>query len=265
MKTKLLALGILLAGWATAQAQVLNDFESGSPAVTASYGAEFSTIANPSPTGNTTANCGEIKRTSGNWYELVRYATYFNIPANTTRYIHVYTLYTSATVPNLSIRVDANSGNDGTTDIAPVAQYTNAGQWQDLVFEIPGGENGISVTQILFFADASVNVLNSTDSFAYIDQMQINDISTPMLGTGIFEKNAVSVYPNPANSEWHFTTGSTTQIASIQIADLTGKTVMAVKGASNTVTVNATNLSAGIYFAQVNSGNAVQTIKVIKN
>lgn len=49
---------------------VLNNFESGSPAVTTKYGASYTNDANPLPAGlNTTANSGKIGRTSTNWYE----------------------------------------------------------------------------------------------------------------------------------------------------------------------------------------------------
>ncbi|KOS07239.1 hypothetical protein AM493_15240 [Flavobacterium akiainvivens] len=242
------------------QDMMLNDFEEGSPAVTAHYGAEFTIVANPLATGNPSANVGEIKRTSGEWYELIRYAKYFNVPANTTRYIHVLARYTTTTVPNMSIRVDGSATGDGSVDIHPTLEYTNVGQWQDMVFAIPGGENGISVTHILFFADASVGAINNTDSFAYIDQMQINDSAEPVASVLTFEKNAVSAYPNPTNNVWNFTAGSS-EITSIHIADLTGKTVLK----SNSAAVDATGLTSGMYFAQITAGGATQTIKVIKN
>jgi lipocalin len=245
---------------------MLNDFEAGSPTVTASYGAEFAIVDNPLAAGNPTAHVGELKRTSGNWYELIRYSTYFNIPANTTRYIHMLVKYTSATVPNLSIRIDANSGNDGTTNIDPTVPYTNVGGWQDMVFEIPGGATGISVTQMLFFADASVNVLNNTDSFAYIDQMEINDNPTPaavVSAESFARNNTVMAYPNPTQGVWNFT-ATNDVISSVEVIDVTGKTVAATNSAAAEVTVDASGLSKGIYFAKITSGAAVQTVKIIK-
>ncbi|MES2485255.1 MAG: T9SS type A sorting domain-containing protein [Bacteroidota bacterium] len=245
---------------------MLNDFETGSPTVTASYGAEFNIVANPLTTGNATANVGQIKRTTGNWYELVRYTTYFNIPANTTRYIHVLARYTSAIVPNMSIRIDANSGNDGTTDIHPSVDYTNVGGWQDMVFAIPGGENGISVTQIVFLADSSFDVLNSTDSFAYIDEMMINDEEdpAPTASTAVFaNNNSIVAYPNPSQNVWNFAS-SVNNITSIQITDMLGKTVISQNLEMQNATVDASGLSKGIYFAKVSTGNATQIIKIIK-
>jgi Secretion system C-terminal sorting domain len=243
------------------QDMMLNDFEAGSPEVMAYYGAEFAIVANPLTTGNSSPNVGEIKRTSDAWYELIRFAKFFNVPTNTTRYIHVLVKYTSTNVPNISIRVDGGAeGNDGSTDIHPTMDYTAVGQWQDMVFAIPGGENGVTVTHILFFADASVNTLNNTDSFAYIDQMQINDIAEPVAATNTFERNTLTVYPNPTAAYWNFE-GTGNNPVAVEITDITGKTVLA----SNTAAVNATGLANGVYFAKITSGATIQTIKVIKN
>lgn len=272
MKTKLLNLGILsltifMSAVTYGQDITLNDFESGSPVVTASYGAEYANVANPLTAGNPTANCGQIKRTSGNWYELIRFDTSFNVPANTSKYIHLMVMYTSAVVPNISIRVDAAADNDGSVDIHPTNNYTNSGAWQDLVFKIDGGTSGITPTQILFFADSSVNVLNSTDSFAYIDQMVLNNTETPdALKTDAFQlNNTVTIYPNPTNALWNFTSANSINFSSVQIIDITGKTVLSKDITSQNITVDASNLSAGMYVAKITSGNAVQTFKVIKN
>ena len=245
---------------------MLNDFEPSSPVVTASYGAEFANVPNPLAKGNPTANVGEIKRTGTNWYELIRFGTYFNIPANKTRYIHVLAKYTSATVPNMSLRVDAKADNDGNVEIHPTAEYTSVGKWQDMVFAIPGGETGMSATQIVFFADTSVNVLNNTDSFAYIDEIMINDTetATDLKTNGFEQNNAVMVYPNPAKDSWNFESADGSIFSSIQITDILGKTVMTRKAVSGKVNINASDLSKGMYFATVTSGAAVQTFKVIK-
>lgn len=238
---------------------MLNDFEAGSPEVSAHYGAEFAVVANPLTTGNPSPNVGQIKRTGANWYELIRYAKYFNVPANTTRYIHAWVRYTATTVPNISIRVDGNATSDGSVDIHPTADYTAVGEWQDLVFAIPGGENGVSVTHIIILADSSVNVLNNTDSFAYIDQMQINGNPEPTASIAGFEKNAFTVYPNPTTGFWNFESVNH-EPATIEITDLTGKTVLV----SQHTTVDATGLSNGVYFARIASGNGVQVVKLIK-
>jgi hypothetical protein len=51
----------------------------------------------------------------------------------------------------------------------------------------------------------------------------------------------------------------------VQVSDLTGRVVMT--GSSNTdkVNVNISSLANGIYYVKIQSNNAVETIKVVKN
>jgi len=270
MKTKLLTLGLFgLMASVQAQNTYINDFEDGSPAVTASYGAEFAIIDNPLTVGNASAHSGQIKRTTGNWYEIVRFATSFSVPANTSKYIHLRAMYTSTVIPNMSVRVDATESNDGSVEIHPMAAYANPGAWQDMVFKVDGGEAGINVTQFVFFPDASSNVLNNTDSFANIDEIVLNDSETPFdltAGTDKFtQNNSVKAYPNPTANAWTFEAAKGANLSSVQITDALGKTVFAKNTISGTITVDASNLSNGLYLAKITSGNATQTIKVIKN
>lgn len=247
----------------------LNDFEPGSPNVTANYGAVYANVANPLVTNaNTTANCGEIKRSSGNWYELVRFGTYFNVPANTTKYIHMKVRYTSSVMPNMSIRIDAAADNDGGTDIYPSLDYTGAGTWQDMVFEIEGGDNGLTPTQFLFFADASVNALNNTDSFAYIDEIILNDTASPEVFTteSFVRDTKIKVFPNPTAHTWNFVSTEGVVFSNIQIIDLTGKTVIDQKtGATTSANIDGSSLAKGIYFANIVYSNSQQTIKIVKD
>lgn len=270
MKTKLRNLALLTAlcgAYAPVNGQVLNDFEAGSPEVLAVYGAEFSLIPNPLEDGNNpSANCGQIKRTTSNWYELIRFATAFSVPANETKYLHLLVRYTSTVAPNLSIRVDPTADNDGSTEVYPLNSYTTPGQWQDIVFEIPGGTAGFSSTQFMLFADASVNVLNSTDSFAYIDQILVNDTASPSTLAGVtpVKAEAVGVYPNPTAGFWNFEWSDSNAAALVEIADITGKTILSKNITSQNTGVDASGLSSGIYFARITSGALQRVVKVIK-
>lgn len=84
------------------------------------------------------------------------------------------------------------------------------------------------------------------------------------LGVDKFATKNFSVYPNPTQNSWKFTSENNT-ISSITIVDILGKTVMSKNAASKEVSVDASSLSKGMYFAKVTSGDAVQTLKVVKN
>lgn len=74
-----------------------------------------------------------------------------------------------------------------------------------------------------------------------------------------------SVYPNPTSNTWNFTSKNNGQIGNVQISDITGKVVLTQKAKDSLVSVNAAQLSKGVYFARVTVGNANETIKLIKN
>jgi len=183
---------------------VLNNFESGSPAVTTKYGASYTTDANPLPAGlNTTANSGKIGRTSTNWYELSYFPASFTVPANAKRYVHILVKYDAQ--PDIAIRVDATTaGGDGNADIRAMNGYSAIGQWQDIVFEINGGASGKTVIQINFLADLGFNnnpagqVLNNSDKFAYIDEIIVNDNPLPRGTTYLTTNNLWDFEPATA-------------------------------------------------------------------
>lgn len=206
----LLALFVFSVNYLIAADVVLNNFETGSPVTSPKYGADITTVVNPSQTGlNITSNCAKIARTSTNWYELVYFPASFTVAANTKSYVHILVKYDAQ--PDISIRVDAASaGGDGSADIRAMNAYSNFGQWQDLVFEISGGTSGKSVIQINYLADLGFNnspagrVLNNTDKFAYIDEIIVNANPLPR-GT---------TYIN-ANNLWDFEPATTANISGV--------------------------------------------------
>lgn len=201
---------IALSSALSAADVVLNDFETGSPAVTTKYGSSYATEANPLSEGlNTTANAGKIGRTTTNWWELVYFPASFNVPANTKRYVHILVKYDAQ--PDIAIRVDAaTAGADGSADIRAMNSYSTAGKWQDMVFEINGGSTGKTVIQINYLADLGFNnnpavrVLNNTDKFAYIDEIIVNDNPLPRGTTYL-----------TANNLWDFEPATTANIGGV--------------------------------------------------
>ncbi|AWH84797.1 hypothetical protein HYN59_06515 [Flavobacterium album] len=85
-----------------------------------------------------------------------------------------------------------------------------------------------------------------------------------LAGTKDFNANTISVYPNPSQNAWNFNAGSNT-IAAVQIVDVSGKIVYNATVNAAETTVNASAFASGMYFARLTSGNAVQTVRVVKN
>jgi hypothetical protein len=87
---------------------------------------------------------------------------------------------------------------------------------------------------------------------------------TDILATNSFASSNFKVYPNPTSNNWTFTT-TKSQINSIQIVDMLGKVVVTKNANSNEVTVDASSLNSGIYFARIATASAIETVKLVKN
>ncbi|MGQ1784877.1 hypothetical protein [Saccharicrinis sp. GN24d3] len=157
----------------------LIDFES-PVSVTEDYGAIFNIVDNPDNRSlNGTSTCGQIGRTSSNWYELVDIETSFSIPAGDTRYLHMMVLYDKQ--PDFILRLN-QAGNEG--NIRPLNTYTDLGKWQDLVFELNGGTNGIDVNNLRLMGDCGfendpAGFVLEASTFGWIDEIFLNENSIP--------------------------------------------------------------------------------------
>jgi hypothetical protein len=82
------------------------------------------------------------------------------------------------------------------------------------------------------------------------------------LGTDSFEKNTVSLYPNPTNGILRIKTETAVDVV---ITDITGKVVYTAKDVNNDASFNLSSLQKGIYFARINNGNKEKVEKIILN
>ena len=231
-----------------------NNFENSGRIVTTAYGATYANVANPNVTGlNSTANCGKIGRTSGNWYELIQYPVNVTFPANSTQYIHVLVNY--AAQPDISMRLD------GATDIRPNSFYTNFGQWQDLVFTINGGSTGFTSTNLTLLNDLGFNntpagfVLNDTDKFGYLDEIVLSSDFAPRSTTAL---NNPVVSSKIYSLDGNIIIENSTIAGIVTVYNSLGQKVI-IKQIEKSGTISIKN--KGIYF--VNIGN--QTTKVLVN
>lgn len=115
-----------------------------------------------------------------------------------------------------------------------------------------------TATQDMWLEPGTYNFTFNRVTFAYT-------ISDATLAVNKFEVSKFSVYPNPTHDTWKFVSKNNDKISSLSIIDILGKTVMSIKASSKEVSVNASSLSKGMYFAKVSSGDSVQTFKLLKN
>lgn len=84
------------------------------------------------------------------------------------------------------------------------------------------------------------------------------------LSVGDFASSKAKVYPNPTQNVWNFSVENEI-IENIQLVDVTGKVIITEVSSNDIVSIDATLLSSGIYFAKVKTNTAVQTIKLVRN
>jgi hypothetical protein len=87
------------------------------------------------------------------------------------------------------------------------------------------------------------------------------------LSSGIKENEitAVSIYPNPAKEQITITTGTLLENASVRIMNITGKVVTGENSINgNSLLMNVSGLSPGIYFIELKNKNSFSRQKFIK-
>jgi hypothetical protein len=86
-------------------------------------------------------------------------------------------------------------------------------------------------------------------------------------GTALAVKNfnagSFKAYPNPTQNSWTISSG-TNKITSVHVYDMLGRSVYTKATSSNDVSVNASSLSKGTYFAKVSTESGTLTVKLIK-
>jgi hypothetical protein len=138
-------------------------------------------------------------------------------------------------------------------------------QWEKITFDFsdyinPPDGNGV-LNQIVVFPDFDLSG-RGQDNIIYFDNIVFGDegLSTP---TNEFSSNFVA-YPNPSSNYWTIT-GKTQSSFSAQLYDVTGKLISVYENVANQdLTIDASSLKAGIYFATVTTEKASSTIKLIK-
>jgi hypothetical protein len=124
------------------------------------------------------------------------------------------------------------------------------GDWGGTTFPSGTKSPGDNIPTVAGTYNLTVNVLTGAYDFG------------TALAVKNFNAGSFKVYPNPTKSSWNII--SNDDITSVQVYDILGKSVYARTAAAKEVTVNATELSSGVYFAKVSTANGSSTVKLVK-
>jgi para-nitrobenzyl esterase len=123
----------------------------------------------------------------------------------------------------------------------PVVKFSTAGTYTVILNAVNnGGSNTVTKTSYITVVNGGVSINES-------------------------EKNALSVFPNPATESIFVTLTDAKESISYKLIDLTGKTVLSgnKKVDNGMFEVGIENLSNGVYTMQVTNGNQTKTSKVV--
>lgn len=115
---------------------------------------------------------------------------------------------------------------------------------------------------------SSVHAMQNAADSAASFYTQNNPCDCDINTTGIAEQQdaTVGVYPNPATDNINIVCGDNSAGARIEIVDVNGKVVKTTTVLSgNSVMINTSDLSAGVYFVRVNKDATVLTGRFVKN
>ena len=135
---------------------------------------------------------------------------------------------------------------------------TLTGQWMSFDINISsiGGviANNVTRTDI-----AQMGITSNLNGHVWYDNIYLHNNN---LSTDEFETTSLSVYPNPTLNNWNIS--ANTNIKTIAVYNILGKQVRVLNPGANEAVIDASGLSAGLYFAKVTGDNGSQTIKLVK-
>ena len=166
------------------------------------------------------------------------------------------------------IRLKVEDSNDPTHTCETETNTTVSG-WQavefDFINQAPGTQSlsiglGFGWTYNMASIFFNFGTEGSGETY-YFDDVLFGGATT--IGIDNYEINELSVFPNPANSQWTIH-AKNDDITLVEVFDLQGKLVLTHHPHSPIVTINASDLVKGIYLSKVSTNSGTSTIRLAK-
>ena len=110
--------------------------------------------------------------------------------------------------------------------------------------------------------DIAQFIITSNLGTVYVDNIYLYK-GTP-LGIKDFKLLGLNVYPNPTNNNWVLSSKND-EIISVDVFDLLGRNVIALKPNKKEVLIDASKLSTGVYLSKITTEKGTSSRKLIKN
>ena len=163
-------------------------------------------------------------------------------------FFHLDIWTTNGVAPNVYV---ISSGTE-----IPHAIANDDGKWQSIDIPVQGITiDLVNTIQIKFDGG------DGSSSSIYVDNLYF--WKNPTMGINEFDAETFFVYPNPTNNIWNIKGNQ--NIDFIEVFDIQGKQVISLNPNSETVSINASVLTNGVYFVKLTSENGTKSFKLIKN
>ncbi|MFK7925824.1 MAG: T9SS type A sorting domain-containing protein [Bacteroidia bacterium] len=178
-------------------------------------------------------------------YQGIEFNTVLDITAMDFLHLDIWTV--DGVSPNITV---LSSGAE-----IPHAIQNGDGAWQSVDIAVPGITGDLSgAIQIKFDGG------NGSTNAIYVDNLYF--YKGEFVGIDEFDHTEFNVYPNPTNDVWNIQ--SIEKMELVQVFDLQGKQVLTLTANSETVSINASGLTNGVYFVRVSSATGTKSVKLIK-
>ncbi|MEL0455313.1 glycosyl hydrolase [Flavobacteriaceae bacterium SZ-1-7] len=208
-------------------------------------------------TGNTSANLAKVVRDGGQVWAGVYINLNEGLNFSSKKYLTLR-LWTEApvgTTVKIKLEEQANRGNATERD----AFTTVSGGWETLSwdFSAVGVSNFDSLVFMFDFGKAGNGT--NTSTFYFDDVQQVASLSTQK-----HVLKAFKAFPNPTNDSWILRSNDI-KLLTINVFDISGKKVLTLSPNVNETLIKASNLKTGLYFAQIETEQGINSIKLMKN
>ncbi|MEC4004983.1 T9SS type A sorting domain-containing protein [Flavobacterium sp. SUN052] len=137
------------------------------------------------------------------------------------------------------------------------------GSWQSVNVPLSFFQ-GSGFNKATFFQYKLGTTSDLVSDIVYFDNIYFSANPGTILANQNFNRDVVTAYPNPTQNEWNINLNQ--NITSIQLFDLVGKKVnVSTNFDGSNVVINASELSNGIYFANIVTDKGTSVVKLIKN
>ncbi|MFY8188747.1 MAG: T9SS type A sorting domain-containing protein [Flavobacterium sp.] len=96
------------------------------------------------------------------------------------------------------------------------------------------------------------------------DRVALTYTFTSTLSNPENEFSNVKIYPNPTFNQWNVSLGNAAA-TSLQLSDISGKVIVSMNNILSDVSIDASALQQGVYFATLRGENGQKTFKLVKN